>query len=388
MEEEEDNMIMWKPLSSSSPSKSDSMLSLTVGRVMTTLLSARPKKLQNAISRLDSAPKLAPIGVSLEQSLWFLHKYVRDAIEKEESLDQVFVPMIEHSLKCKESKHGNQGMILLNWLFQDQLLFKPLAINFAGIILRKEDRYIALGWCTLARGLIEYEITMNNLVVHAYWNLRIREKYNALLKILCSCITHLLSIVSSGSVSQGGFELPTRLSVAGADFILALTVALARKDPVSNVSDNKPKLSHSNAPNLPISFVPAVLSEKKVKSTSKSVEVSDNMEMKLLLWDHLEELGNLVQRLISWNRKSRSLHTKGLERVLKWLQGTKQHYGCFQKEAGPEMLKTGALLLSSCWKHYGMLMHLENYKFSQDYKVLLDDYLSGIQVKFTRYYFE
>ncbi|CAK9169073.1 unnamed protein product, partial [Ilex paraguariensis] len=106
----------------------------------------------------------------------------------------------------------------------------------------------------------------------------------------------------------------------------------------------------------------------------------------MAMWSHLIVLAGSFWRSLAgsssqlWNRKSRSLHTKGLERVLKWLQGTKQHYGCFQKEAGPEMLKTGALLLSSCWKHYGMLMHLENYKFSQDYKVLLDDYLSGIQV--------
>lgn len=44
------------------------------------------------------------------------------------------------------------------------------------------------------------------------------------------------------------------------------------------------------------------------------------------------------------------------------------------------MLKTGSLLLSSCWKHYGMLMRLEDHKFSLQHKELLDQYLSGIQV--------
>ncbi|GMP97065.1 hypothetical protein CsSME_00045462 [Camellia sinensis var. sinensis] len=43
------------------------------------------------------------------------------------------------------------------------------------------------------------------------------------------------------------------------------------------------------------------------------------------------------------------------------------------------MHKTGVLLLSSRWKHYGMLMHLEDYKFYQQYKELVDQYLSGIQ---------
>ena len=52
--------------------------------------------------------------------------------------------------------------------------------------------------------------------------------------------------------------------------------------------------------------------------------------------------------------------------------------------AGSRMLKTGVLLLSSCWKHYGLLMHLEDYKFPQHYKELVYKYLSGIQVNFTK----
>lgn len=53
-------------------------------------------------------------------------------------------------------------MVLLNWLFQDELIFQALARSLAEIISRKEDRYIALGWCNLVHGLIEYEITMNH----------------------------------------------------------------------------------------------------------------------------------------------------------------------------------------------------------------------------------
>lgn len=45
------------------------------------------------------------------------------------------------------------------------------------------------------------------------------------------------------------------------------------------------------------------------------------------------------------------------------------------------MVKTGSLLLSSCWKHYGMLMCLEDRKLSQQHKELLDQYLAGIKVK-------
>lgn len=35
-------------------------------------------------------------AVSLEDSLWFLHRYIKEAAEQEERLDQILVPMMEH----------------------------------------------------------------------------------------------------------------------------------------------------------------------------------------------------------------------------------------------------------------------------------------------------
>ncbi|KAF7148909.1 hypothetical protein RHSIM_Rhsim03G0016400 [Rhododendron simsii] len=75
--------------------ESNSMISATIGRAMSTLLSARPKKLEDAVSRLDSAPQRSSVA-SLEESLWILHSYVIDAAKREEPLDGVLVPMIEH----------------------------------------------------------------------------------------------------------------------------------------------------------------------------------------------------------------------------------------------------------------------------------------------------
>lgn len=73
--------------------------------------------------------------------------------------------MFSQSLKSKESKHGGQAMIILNWLFKDELLFQILATNLANIIVRKDDRYITLGWCTLVRALLEYDtLTDQHLV--------------------------------------------------------------------------------------------------------------------------------------------------------------------------------------------------------------------------------
>ncbi|XP_058207692.1 uncharacterized protein LOC131320827 isoform X6 [Rhododendron vialii] len=381
----EQEQAMW-----TSP-ESNSMVSATIGRAMSTLLSVRPKKLEDAVSRLDSAPQRSSVA-SLEESLRILHSYVTDAAKREEPMDGVLVPMIEHSLKYKESKYGNKAMILFNWLFQDEVIFQALATNLASIIMRKEDRYIALGWCMLVRGLVGYEIKTKQLE-----NNGLKQKYSSLLKIFSSCITHLVSVVCNGRFPinlggffhctlwstwqvaeylfvDGGFELPTRLAVAAADCTLALTTALTKKDLFSNGSDEKPKQSNSNLSSLPTTWVPG---EKRVKPASRCPEVS--MEMNLLLWDHLDELIILVQRLIAWSRKSWSLHAEGLDRVLKWLQGIKGSHAHVQNEAGSHMLNTGVLLLSSCWKYYGMLMHLEDYQSSQHYKELLDQYLSGIQ---------
>ncbi|KAG5555649.1 hypothetical protein RHGRI_006336 [Rhododendron griersonianum] len=281
----EQEQAMW-----TSP-ESNSMVSATIGRAMSTLLSARPKKLEDAVSRLDSAPQRSSVA-SLEESLRILHSYVTDAAKREEPMDGVLVPMIEHSLKYKESKYGNQAMILFNWLFQDEVIFQALATNLASIIMRKEDRYIALGWCMLVRGLVGYEIKTKQLE-----NNGLKQKYSSLLKIFSLCITHLVSVVCNGSCStlQGGFELPTRLAVAAADCTLALTTALTKKDLFSNGSDEKPKQSNSNLSSLPTTWVPG---EKRVKPASRCPEVS--VEMNLLLWDHLDELIILVQRLIAF----------------------------------------------------------------------------------------
>lgn len=43
-------------------SDSGPIVAATVGRAMTTLLNAKPKKLQDAVSRLDLPPNFAPIA--------------------------------------------------------------------------------------------------------------------------------------------------------------------------------------------------------------------------------------------------------------------------------------------------------------------------------------
>lgn len=152
----------------------------------------------------------------------------------------------------------------------------------------------------------------------------VSENYYALLEILCACIPRLTVIMCDGSGLQDGSELPTRLSVAAADCFLALTEALTRKTLLSKVP------SRNNASNSVVAL--SRIAENKVEPVTTSSEASNNVELDWLLWDHLDELIVLVQKLVAWNRKSRPLYAKGLEQVLKWLEEIKSHYGNFPDE--------------------------------------------------------
>ncbi|XP_061373685.1 uncharacterized protein LOC133316013 isoform X2 [Gastrolobium bilobum] len=369
MEEEEARQqeLLWK-----SEPRPETIVSVTLARAMTCLLSTRPKKLHDSISRLSShSHPPTPSTASLEDSLWFFHNYVTDAAKNNRSFDQVLVPIIDNALKCKDSsKHGGQAMILMNWLFQDELLFEPVAQGLAGIVTsRKDDRYLLFGWCLLIRSLVEFENSVHQSMFGG-----IRERYGDLLKIFSTRIPDLAGIVSKGSTLQDGFELPSRLGVSAADCLLTLSGALTK---TTELQGKKSKLN-TRAKDRAITFVQSPTVDKKEKLDSKSLMMS-KVEKEYTLWHHLDDIICLVQRLLAWSKKSRFLHAKGLEQVLKWLEEIKGHYGSFQNEADSNALKTGDLLLSSCWKHYSMLLHLEDQKFSQHYKELLDQYLSGIQ---------
>lgn len=95
---------------------------------------------------------------------------------------------------------------------------------------------------------------------------------------------------------QGEFELPTRLSVAAADLILSLTEALARTNSVFNCLDDKHKAAGTGERNRPVMLLPSTPTKKKVNKISKSSDYK-GMEKKLLLWDHLDNLIILVERL-------------------------------------------------------------------------------------------
>ncbi|KAJ7976810.1 putative ARM repeat superfamily protein [Quillaja saponaria] len=271
--------------------KSESIVSVTLARAMSTLLNARPKQLQDAISRLSFPPPPPP---------------------------------------------GNKTF---TWFF-------------GGI------------------SLVFAQFTFHG----------IKERYDDLLRILSTCFPLLARIVCKGSTLQAGFELPSCLSVSAADCFLAPTEALTKAE----VLQNRLK-SNSKAPNQSITLAPGAVGDKKVIPASKSSEIS-RIKKGLLSRAAFGETHLFSAKApccfnyaLRWSRKSRLLHAKGLEQVLKWLQEINEHYGHAKDETDSKIVKSGMLLLSSCWKHYSTLLHLEDHKFSQQYKELLDHYLSGIQ---------
>ncbi|EFH52684.1 binding protein [Arabidopsis lyrata subsp. lyrata] len=339
-------------------SEPESLVSVTVGRFMSTLLSARPKKLRESVSRLSPDSQKGSSG-SIDEALWFLEKCVRDAAQRDEAMGEILVPIIEHTLRFKDSKHGNPAMILLNWLFQDEVLFQALSRNLSNIISRNEDRILALGWCLLIRRLVECDDTGDQ----SFWH-GIREKHSMFVEIVSSCVPHLSIIVRDGSILQDGYEVPSRLSLSAADCLLSITGALAKRD---NTLVNRPKPSTIMGSHQPVALIPHI-SEKKKKQSFLPEDL--NIEANCILWNHLEDLTRLVQCLFA-----------GLSQVLKWLIELKEHHGGSQKEAGTAASAGGALLLSSCWRHYSVLLHMEDQKFPKISKELLEQYLSGIKGK-------
>lgn len=117
--------------------------------------------------------------------------------------------------------------------------------------------------------------------------------YKSWLRYLCDsfifCSGNMAYVFLFLSTTQDGFELPSRLSLSAADCFLTLTESLAKRP---RVSSDRQKSSNFKA------SVTSAPCENKEKLAHKTSELS-NMEMEFLLWDHLQELISLVQRLLA-----------------------------------------------------------------------------------------
>lgn len=119
-------------------------------------------------------------------------------------------------------------------------------------------------------------------------------------------LNHVVSYVSASdwmfdhlncSIIQEGFELPTRLAVAAADFVLSLTVALTRKDLASNNITKKQKSSSVSVKNQSPNLLRTATNDRDENTLRKTSELTSSLDLKLLLWNNLDELITLVKKL-------------------------------------------------------------------------------------------
>lgn len=76
-EEEGEQRLLWKSETSASYSNSMASLSVMIGRVITTLLNARSKKLYDAVSRFSSHLKATPsLGLFYASSFVFIFYFL------------------------------------------------------------------------------------------------------------------------------------------------------------------------------------------------------------------------------------------------------------------------------------------------------------------------
>ncbi|CAN6454145.1 unnamed protein product [Victoria cruziana] len=269
-------------------------------------------------------------------------------------------------VKLKSSKRFKQMLGIIQWLFEDDELFFAFANDLVGVITRKVDHFISLGWCILVHGLVSRELS-GSVLLEVGKHRRL-EKF---LKILIVSISRLSSIVSEGSIQHEGYELPTRLAVAAADCFLVLTEALTWKQPVTSTASHPDLKSQPKVQQQPVTL----LSAGHCDVGSSSSYGSEPIETKQLLWDHLDKVVSNVQKLQAWNRKSRPLHAKGLGQVLKWLRIFIESSQC-----EPEVIRTSQSLLASCWRHYVKLLHLEDNTITWNFMDMLGQYLDAMQI--------
>eukprot|EP01018_Ginkgo_biloba_P032849 Gb_14493 [translate_table: standard] len=352
---------------------------LPLGRVMNTLLSADHRKLEAVLSQLTHSLQRDSRG-SLDQSVASLQKHVEETVHRNESLDQLLVPMLEHVVKVKALRNRKQVVILLQWLCQSEEVCVALAYSFKKIIMEREDHRIVLGWCVMVRELVE-----KGIVTHETFDAGKQHRYAVhLFNVCCHCIPQLLIIVHKTSVQHDGFELPTRLSIAAADCILVFTQALTESNCLPKVVTSRKMEQDQNSKRqlvTPIDTSESSIGGIKDDLPSTSGRGSSSMERERLLWDHLDNLVVLVQQLQMWSKRSRPLHTKGMEQVCKRLQAMAKYRDFLQEDLGTNDsdMKIGAAVLSACWKHYGKLMLLEDRNFSHHVKETFEQFVDALQ---------
>ncbi|BBN09380.1 hypothetical protein MPTK1_4g19310 [Marchantia polymorpha subsp. ruderalis] len=353
---------------------------LSLGRVLNILLDAEPRELEKVRGQLKSSSRPKS---SVGKAALSLMDHVLDMHSSGSSVEQIFVPVLEHAVKSKEHSNRKRSVCILQSALESDEVGVIAASSLATIIATQEfNNRVKLGWCVIVREVVQG------------WSGQ-RSPYSPLHKeifaILVSCVQSLTNVVCVASVKEDGKSVPTRLSIAAADCILAITKVLAvgtNSEPEDNPTESI-DTGHQRKPLItPIETIPNDVRNAHVApddvnntpSTSSRDLFCTSERRNMALWEQLDNLVSLVNVLCEWNHRSRPLFAKGLQRVQKRLQSLASYRDSLQHQ-GPDMgdVSIGAEVLVACWQHYSGLLMTEDKALHNRPHPVLQHWLGALQ---------
>lgn len=343
-----------------------------LGRVLSALLSAKPQELQSCISQNDPSRHKG----SISRALAALLQHANFAVQRGTSLNKLLVPLLEHTIKSRDRSNRKQVVSIMDWLLQKVSICIAIVDGFVAILQSKQvDHRIKLGWCVVVRDLLQQRVQTNESP-SGVWDVK--------LVPFVSCIPDLLSLMSESSSK----DMPTRLSVMAADCII-----LVSKYVGEHTSSSLEKAIQISAPDdvheievidTSTSSSPSVLHRfDPAQSTSHDASTSGRtavLAKEELLWEQLDALLKFVLKLKKWNEESRPLYAKGLQQIVKCLENLVHFRDALQaQDRGEEDLVVLMAVLSSCWNRYGVLMLVDSSTVRMDSKVMLQQWIEGLQ---------
>ncbi|KAL2631187.1 hypothetical protein R1flu_015873 [Riccia fluitans] len=365
--------------SSTSSRSRPSMLSL--GRVLNILLDAEPKELETVRGQLKL--RLQPKG-SVGQAALALINHVMGTNSTHTSVEQIFVPILEHAVKSKDHNYRKRAVSILAFLLEKEEVGEKAAGELAAVAWRHQtNNRVKLGWCVVVREIVQ-----------AWSGQAYPESplHSAAFPKLVACTAQLDELARTASVQEENKKVPTRLSIVAADCMLAVTKAIATGT-ITNETGSVPKenldTGQLRRPLVtPIETSPDDIRSGNARNNDKStVPSTSNKDLfftaerrNMALWDQLDNLVSLVTELYEWNYRSRPLYAKGLEVVQKRLRSLAQYRDSLRNEETKEGdISIGAEVLVACWQHYGGLLMTEDKSLYSHPQPVLQHWLGALQ---------
>ncbi|KAJ7535726.1 hypothetical protein O6H91_12G043800 [Diphasiastrum complanatum] len=357
----------------------------SLGRILSTLFSLQPPQLQHVLSH-DHA-QLQKSKIPAGRAAASLLHYIMDSIRKEASLEYICVPLLQQVVKSKDRKNRKHVKSLFEWLFQQHSeVGVALAKSLSLIIGEPQcEKRVKLGWCIVVRDLVQ--ITFDSEETSRKGKLGVFSL--EALMIIANSVSHLVQIVCNDSVQDGKECSPTRLTTMAADCILVITRALSepenllRKDPYQDDNCFHPKgyLGGPASQAFGAEVVGALRDGSQMVDTDTNYSVRPGDVASLsqkVLWSKLDDLIVLVSELYKWNYRTRSLHSKGLQQVLKHLKVLANFQQALRAQEHDDS-SVGEEVLKLCWKQYSTLMITEDQFNLSSSETLLQQYVDALQ---------